>query len=144
LKPQGEIMRAAGPGDFTVDVEGIGRFIFGKRAMRDQIRIGVIYAELTEGVTPTPWLETVCTWIATLRQLMVAAPEDFDIEGLDPLDEDSYAKLLKVYAELRLKEGSFRRPPTSGGQTSGQGAGGNSGVLVSPEVQPHANRSTVS
>lgn len=122
--------RAAAQGDFTVEVEGVGTFVFARRQMRDQIRIGVIYSEMTEGVTATPWLETVCTWMATLQQLMVRAPEGFDVDAMDPLDDDIWKKLLKVYSALRAKEGSFRHAAASGGQTGGQGAGGDAGVLV--------------
>lgn len=138
-------MRTAGARDFTVEVPGIGNFRFGRRDMADQIAINVRYAEMTQGVQPTPWLDTVCTWIATLQVLCVTPPEGFAIEpkDIDPLDEDCYTKLLKVYAALVAKEGSFRRKPASGVQAGGQGDGGNAGVLVSSQVQPYENRPAV-
>lgn len=95
--------------DFTITVDGIGAFTFGRRSMRDELSIAAEFSRLTEGVeTPTPYLATVAGWISTLKVLTVNAPDGWDIDAMDPLDEDTYAKLLKVHASLREKEGSFR------------------------------------
>lgn len=105
--------------DYQVTVDGIGTFTFGRRRVRDELAIAAEFSRLTEGVdTPTPFLESVAGWISTLKVLTVDAPEGWllDIDGkptadldmADPLDNDTYAKLIKVHAELRKKEGSFR------------------------------------
>lgn len=122
--------------DFVVDVEGVGSFTFGKRTMRDEIKVQVEYARLIEGVEPTEWLDVVCGCIALLRVMTVRAPDGWDIDSMDPLDEDTYARLMKVHAALTAKERSFRRSKGQGGAQPGQGTGEDNRVLVSPEVQP--------
>lgn len=105
--------------DFTVTVDGIGAFTFGRRNMRDEMRIGAEFSRLTEGVeTPTPYLATVGGWMATLKVLTVSAPDGWgrtpdgepttDIDEMDPLSGETYDALMKVHAALREKEGSFR------------------------------------
>jgi hypothetical protein len=112
--------RTAQKTDFSVPVEGVGLFVFGRRTMADEIKIHVEYSRLTEAVQPTPWLDQVATWLATLKVLTVQFPEGFDLDALDPLDEDVYAKLLKVYAALTDKERSFRRGSGEAGKASGE------------------------
>lgn len=121
--------------DFAVDVEGVGRFVFGRRRMADEIKIHVEYSRLTEAVDPTPWLDSVATWMATLKVMCVLAPADFVVDEMDPLDEDTYTKLMKVYLALTEKERSFRGGKTQAGKAGGQGAGELSGVLVPQEVR---------
>lgn len=100
--------RSASEKDFTVEVEGIGAFRFGHRKMADHLKIEVEYARITEGVAPTPWLDQLATWMATLKVLAVRVPEGFDLDELDPLDDATYKKISKVFLALREKEGSFR------------------------------------
>lgn len=113
--------------DFQVTIDGIGTFTFGRRRMRDELAIAAEFSRLTEGVeTPTPYLTSVAGWISTLKVLTVEAPEGWlrDIEGkptndldqVDPLDDETYANLIKVHGELRKKEGSFR----SGAKQTGE------------------------
>lgn len=95
--------------DFTVDVPDVGRFTFARRTMADELAIQREYADILQGVeSPTVWLQTMGGWLSALRVLTVRAPENWDLEELDPLDEDTYAKLNKVYEELRNQERSFR------------------------------------
>lgn len=131
--------RAGAETDFTVEVDGVGSFTFGRRAMRDEIKVQVEYARLIEGVEPTDWLATVAGWIAVLRVLTVRAPDDWDIDEMDPLDENTYVRLMKVHAALAAKERSFRRPNEGGGKEPGQGAGQDDRVPVSAPVQPTDN-----
>lgn len=128
--------RSAQETDFVVKVEGVGSFTFGKRTMRDEIAIQVEFARIIDGVEPTAWLQTVGGWLSTLRVLTVRAPADFSAEDLDPLDDDTYAKLGKVYDALTEKERSFRRTKNSGSQGSGAAPGHDGGVLVPEKVQP--------
>lgn len=105
--------------DFTLSVEGIGTFAFGKRAMRDEIAIQVEFARLIDGVEPTAWLQAVCGWLSVLKVLTVRAPEGWDIDAMDPLDDGTYAKLSKVYEALAEKERSFRRGPKQASEAGG-------------------------
>lgn len=104
--------------DFSVPVEGVGVFTFGKRSMKDEIAIQVEFARMIGGVEPTDWLNAVCGWIAALKVLTVTAPDDWDIDDMDPLDKETYAKLSRVYEELTNKERSFRLGRTGDGEAA--------------------------
>lgn len=118
--------RAAQKSDFPIDVEGVGAFVFGRRTMADEIRIHVEYARLTEAVPPTPWLDQVATWLSTLKVMTVRFPQDFDVETLDPLDQETYNKLMKVHTALVAKESSFRRGSGEASKAGGKASGENS------------------
>lgn len=95
--------------DFPLDVEGVGHFIFATRDMRTEMRIAAEYSRLTEGVdTPTTFLAQMATWMSVLKVLTVEGPAGWNVDALDPLDQDTYDKIIKVYAALRAKEQSFR------------------------------------
>jgi hypothetical protein len=132
-------MRAPSDTDFTVPVPGVGTFTFGRRRMADEISIQVEYARLLDGVTATEWLALVCGWLAALKTLTVRAPSGWDIDEMDPLDDETYAKLAKVHNALTEKERSFRGKAGSAKQGAGQGNGQDGGVLVSAEVPPSAD-----
>lgn len=101
--------RTAQTTDFLVDVPGIGSFTFGKRRMADEIAIQVEFARIVDGVEPTAWLQAVGGWLSALRTLTVRAPAGWDLDEMDPLDDETYAKLNAVYTALIEKERSFRR-----------------------------------
>lgn len=106
------------PTDFTVPVEGVGQFTFGRRKMGDELAIQVEFARIVQGVEPTAWLQAVGGWMSALRVLTVFAPEGWDLDELDPLDDATYAKLSRVYDALTDKERSFRRGANTGSQGS--------------------------
>lgn len=114
--------RQAQPTDFTIPVDGIGVFTFGKRTMRDEIAIQVAFARYIDGVEPTAWLQAVCGWLSSLSVLTVRAPDGWDLEELDPLDEDCYRRLKLVHDALAEKELSFRRKPGAVGEGRGASA----------------------
>lgn len=124
--------------DFTVTVDDVGSFTFAKRTMADEIKVQVEYARLIEGVAPTDWLAAVCGWIAALRVLTVRAPDGWDLDEMDPLDNGTYARLNRAYEALTTKERSFRSRPGTGVQGAGAGSVPDAGVQVSPQVQPDA------
>lgn len=129
--------RPAASTDFYVDVPNIGTFSFAKRMLRDELRIAAEYSRLTEGVdTPSPWLNIVAGWIAALTVLTVTAPDDWDVENMDPLDQETYDKLREVHVALRAKEDSFRPGKAKAGQAPGSGNSEVAGVLVPAQVQP--------
>jgi hypothetical protein len=124
---------------YPVDVEGIGTFFFAKRTMRHEFKIQAEYSRLTEGVeTPTANLEIMAGIFSTLRVLTMRAPDGWDLDSLDPLDERDYARAIRVHAALREKEGSFRRKQADPGAGAGQGDGRVSGVPV-PAPLPAAS-----
>lgn len=132
-------MRNPGRNDYDVQVEGIGKFKFARRSLGDELKVQVEYARITEGVMqPTPWLYSLGTWLSALRVLMVAAPDGWDMEAMDPLEDDTYDQIKKVYEAMREKEDSFRRKPGKASEASSQGDGQDRRVLVPEEVQSPA------
>jgi hypothetical protein len=126
--------------DFFVDVPNVGTFSFARRTLRDELKIAAEYSRLTEGVeTPTEWLEYVATWISALKVLTVTAPDGWDIDTMDPLDQDTYGKLGAVHTLLREKEQSFRSGSSKAGQAAGKADRDVDRVLVSPQVQSGAD-----
>ena len=111
--------RKAQLSDFPVAVEGVGSFSFAKRTMRDEIAIQVDFARIIDGVDPTVWLQAVGGWMSVLRALTVRAPDGWDIDELDPLDDETYSKLGRVYDALVSQERAFRQAAKPGSQTSG-------------------------
>ena len=112
--------------DFDLNVEGVGNFRFARRRMADEMKIQVEYARIIDGVEqPTVWLDRMGGAISTLKVLTVKAPDGFDIDDLDPLDEESYIKLLSVYDALAAKEESFRSGKRKALPQEGQGTGEN-------------------
>lgn len=109
--------------DFTVDVEGVGRFTFARRTMRDELAIQREYSDILQGVIPTDWLATVGGWMSTLRVLTVHAPTDWVLDDLDPTDTATYEKMVRVHSALVEKERSFRCGSEPAGQGSGQTQG---------------------
>lgn len=117
-----EMARIPSETDFNLTVEDIGTFTFAKRAMRDEIAIQVEYARIIDGVEPTAWLQAVGGWLSCFRVLTVRAPSGWDLETLDPLEPDTYAKMHRVYSALQEKERSFRRKPGAGSEGTGEAA----------------------
>ena len=137
-------MRAPSATDFHVEVDGVGTFSFARRTMRDEMRIQAELSRLTEGVeSPNFTLQTVGGWIAHLKVLTVSAPDGWDLDQMDPLDEDVYGQMFKVFTALRNKEDSFRPKKNVRGEAVGAGDGQDPGVLVPAKVQPSAHGSKV-
>jgi hypothetical protein len=115
--------RAANASDFTVDVDGIGRFKFARRMQKDKYLIRSQYSQLTSD----HWREDgsvgdMEAWMhATIVVLLVEEPDKF-LENLDPLmDDDTGAPIQKVFLALREKELSFRPKTEKGKPTEGAG-----------------------
>jgi hypothetical protein len=94
--------------DFTVVVDGIGKFTVGRRKMADEVAIQREYALILGGAEPTSWLHIVGNWIATFKVLIVFAPPGWDIDEMDPLENATYEKMKRVYDAISEKELSFR------------------------------------
>lgn len=111
-------------GDFTIDVDGMGRFTFGRRTQRDKYKIRGLYAEMTNA----NWLPDgspgdMEAWFhANVEVLAVEFPDNFSLEKLDPLtDKESDERLMQIYLALREKELSFRPKPAPDSTGSSQG-----------------------
>lgn len=138
-------MHAPSATDFYVEVEPLGTFTFAKRTMRDELRIMAEVSRLTEGLdNPTTELRVLAGYIAPLKVLTVKAPEGWDIDTMDPLDQSVYDNIVKVFHALRDKESSFRPGATPPGQAVRPTDSKDNGVLVSKEIQPGANGPAVS
>ena len=134
-------MRAQGNKDFAVEVEGIGRFFFGRRTMQDTFRIRGEYAALTSGNYDAEGNFGDLTALAfiTLKTLMVSAPGDFTIDADPLLDDDAEERSFKVFMALREKEQSFRVAAKAAKSAIGASAGADVGGLVPEQVQPAAD-----
>lgn len=127
--------RSGSDTDFTVNVDQVGDFLFAKRTMRDEIKIQVEYARMIEGVEqPTEWLALVAGWIAALKTLVVKSPDGWDIDEMDPLDDETYAKMARVHRALVEKERSFRSSTGQADKAAGEVQVVDGGVLVPPQV----------
>lgn len=120
----------------TIEVPNVGAFTFRRRVMRDEFKIGAEYSRLTEGVaTPSSWLDMFATAFSTLKVLTAEAPAGWNLEEMEPDDNNTYRKILEVYGALRAAEARFRSGSGAGSEGFGPGAGGNNTALVSPPVQ---------
>lgn len=115
-------MRTAGKDDFPVEVEGIGRFMFGRKSMRDVYAIRGEYAALTSSYFTEAggFADLGAIAFVTLQCMMVAAPAGFTLE-IDPLlEDDAEEKIVKVFFAMREKELSFRPQPKGDGTGAGE------------------------
>ena len=126
--------------NFSVPVPGVGDFIFRRRTFRDNIKIQAEYEALTGGLEePSDSLHLTASSWAAVKTLMVEAPAGFSVDALDPDDEESYRRLVRVGVALFEKESSFRRPATQAGAQDGPAGSGVDGVRVPAPVQPPAD-----
>jgi len=116
-------MRTASNNDFPVEVDGIGRFMFGRKAMRDIYAIRGEYASTTGGnfTEDGAFADIGALAFITIGRLMVSAPAGFDLASIDPLvDDAAEEKIVKVFLALREKETSFRPQPKGDGPGAGE------------------------
>lgn len=114
--------RSKAPGDFDVEVEGVGRFIFGRRTPRDVFTIRGEYNRITGGnfTEDGMFADMAALAFVTIKQLAVEMPDGFDPERLDPVMSDEWEpKLIRVFGELRAKELSFRPELREGSKATG-------------------------
>lgn len=95
---------------FPVPVDGVGTFTFRRRTMRDQLKIeaeatSILGAPL-DGTDGRLSMSAVA--LATLGVLTVAAPDGWDLDAVDPLDEEAVARVFAVYEAFRNEEARFR------------------------------------
>lgn len=102
--------------DYPIEVEGVGTFIIARRKMKDEIEIQRGIARILDGVDATNWLNNIGSWMSTIEVLTVKYPEGFDLEELDPTDEQTYINLSNIYAEIRTAEARFRGDNAKGSE----------------------------
>lgn len=120
--------------DFLITVEGVGKFTFGRRTWRDELAIQREYADILNGVIPTTWLNTLANWTSVIKTLLVRAPDGWDLDNIDPLEDETYQQIGRVFDALLEKENSFRRNHGAPGQAGSAGAPPVDPVPVSPQV----------
>ncbi|EAW2493080.1 hypothetical protein AXL65_02315 [Salmonella enterica subsp. enterica] len=128
-------MRRPQPTDYFETVEGIGRFRFARRKLSDELQIQRLYAEYAGGVEPTAWLATLAEYLSTLNTLTVEAPEGWDMDNMDPLDDETYKQISRVFTALREREETFRGKSGANGKGQGAQDAEQRGPLVSTDVQ---------
>jgi hypothetical protein len=93
---------------YPVEVPEIGRFIFRKRRVPDQVKIESIADRMTDGPVEDAELRHIAMAWATLKTLTIEAPKGWDVEDIDPLEAADLDKMWKVWGALRKQEDTFR------------------------------------
>ena len=110
---------------YQLEVPGVGSFEIRRRAMAVSIAVTAEYNRLTEGQdVVSDFFGRFCTVYATLKVLIVSGPRGWDLDEMDPDDEQSYETMNKVFAAIRAQEDSFRRGISAERQSAGEGSGG--------------------
>ncbi len=137
------------PQMLVVEVPNVGRFVFRRRTIGDEIRIGALYEERLGGVAaPTPSLDLLVSAFATLRVLCADHPPGWEphlLEQVDALAEPNRTSLMiQVYGALSAREDEFRPEAHKRVQKAGPGDGADRRVPVPEKVQPSADGSPLS
>lgn len=115
-------MRQAKDTDFFIELPGVGSFRFGRRTYGDRMKIRAEYLRLTRGFEDEDAdLSMYAAIIATHSVLCVEAPKGWeDLAELDlTAPGDAEASVFDLYALLKEKEDSFRRPSAEGRPQAG-------------------------
>ncbi len=107
---------------FPLDVPDVGRFVFRRRRLIEQIRIEAEVDKVLSGEAASKELENALFAYLTLQVLTVSAPDGWDLEEIDPLDAAHTDRMWKVWGALRDQEAAFRQGPRIDGVAEGAGA----------------------
>jgi hypothetical protein len=99
---------------YPVDVEGIGTFVFRRRTMEHRYAIAALALKIMGaggggGETPHLGVLQSTEKMAELQLLCVSGPDGWDIDALDPLDDEDCSKFEAVHKRFREAEETFRR-----------------------------------
>ena len=109
----------------VVMVDGIGSFVCRRRTMRVAIAISAEYNRLTEGSENIgPEFAGICNFMAYLRAMVVAGPDDWAPYDIDPEDTEAMDQLRQVYLAIKDAEARFRKQPDGQPEKPGTGTGG--------------------
>lgn len=135
-------MRESADNDFSLEVDGIGAFVFGRRKVRDRFRVSAEVNRLTEGeLDDDSAFVLVAEAYATLRVMMVEGPVgfrkllDLDADADDAADEP----VMKVYFEYRKKEAELRKAATKSGEVESTEAAGDDRLVVQESLPTSAD-----
>jgi hypothetical protein len=97
---------------YPITVESVGTFECRRRTLRVEIKIGAEFSRLTEGEEKIPsWLRELCEVVSTVKVLVAKGPDGFDVDAMDPQDEETFGKLMAVYSAITAAEARFRTKP---------------------------------
>ena len=83
---------------FSASLAGVG----------DEVKIQAEAERILGGATTNETLQAVARAIAELQVLTVTAPDGWDVEEVDPFDDDAVAEVMRAHGGLRAAEVKFR------------------------------------
>lgn len=103
-------MRKPSENDYTVELEGVGSFVYGQRTIGDFLAIRRRFTELTDG-SEDPYVTTIASITAVHERMCVSCPEGWENLMDMPLSgrNDIIQKLLELDRLIGEKENSFRQ-----------------------------------
>lgn len=127
------MVRKANPEtDFTVSIDGLGDFRYGRRTLGDSMRIRSRFLQLVGDNADDIEMAATANAVAVHEVLCVSAPAGWeDLLKLDSVDPDNVSRVFELSAKLGDKEDSFRGAPKIHGEAAGSGAVQDAPVLVS-------------
>ena len=125
------------PKNYTVNVDGIGTFTFRPTwPMGVKMQVFCEFNRLTQGQDNiSEWLSSTCNMLATLKVATISAPEGWDLDEMDALDEDACRKLIAVFDALQERE-FFFRGERRGNQGQGKAGPAQDPMVVQEPLQP--------
>jgi len=125
-----------------VPVDGIGTFSFRRRTIGDEIKIQAAYDAMVGGLAePSSYLDSLATAVSTYTVLANSWPEGWapsEVHEMDAVMSDRITDLIRVHGALCLREDEFRPEGKKRFKAPGQGAVGDTGSVVPPQIQPAA------
>ena len=110
------------PKTFTLHVPHVGTFECRRRVMRTAVQIAAEFNRLVEGdPNPPPYFAELCNFLAYLKVMIVAGPDGWDVDNVDPESEAEMTALREVYEAMTAEEARFRRD--AGADPASAGAG---------------------
>ena len=122
---------------YTVDVEEVGAFTVSRRNMRAEIAISSEFNRLTDGQDNlSDSLSTFAMMVATVKVLVLEAPEGWSVDDMDPFEPSSYLRVTRVFRAIREREEFFRNGSAQGSAQPGQGTATARGMAIPETVEP--------
>ena len=97
-----------GTGTFPVSVDGVGDFVFKRRSLDAQFKIEAAAVRFLGGETASDSLYRMAMSFATVSHLAVTVPDGWNIDEIDPLDNEQLDRVHLVFRRLRAAEETFR------------------------------------
>jgi hypothetical protein len=98
---------------FSITVPSVGDFTFRRRSLPAQLRIEAEALRILGGPAHDDGLMVTALALATIAVLAVTVPDGWNTDDIDPLDNESVAKVFAVVAALREAEQRHRTEATS-------------------------------